>query len=302
MTLLAGVDAGASHTTFILADGALAPLARHSGGPGALKPNQIDLVATLIADLGRAALNDARQQGPVDALVVGAAGAGRDASRVALETALSSTGIARRIQVTTDGHIALESAFGNDPGIVLSAGTGSIGLARTPDGAFRRTGGHGWQVGDEGSGYAVARAALGAAARAVDGRGPSTVLVESLPARVDRPDLPATLEWARTADVAAVAGLASAVLEASEHGDAVARGIVAAAAKDLAAHVHALLAHFPAGRGAPVALSGGLLVESPLMRRALLGALEPDSGRIVVTSVGVDPASGAVALAGKLLG
>lgn len=302
MTLLAGVDAGASHTTLALADGALALLARRSAGPGALGPGRTAPVAALITDLLHAALAEAGRTEPVAALVVGAAGAGREANRHGLETALQAQSAARRVHVTTDGHIALQSVFGDEPGILLSAGTGSIALARTPDGAIRRVGGHGWRFGDEGSGYALARAGLNAAARAADGRAPGTLLQDMLPRHARLPDIWQTIEWAREADVAAIAALATTVLEAADHGDAVARAIAQAAAKDLAAHVHALLAHFPPGRGAPVALSGGLLAEQSSMRRALLGALEPDAGRLLLTSAEVDPPMGAVALAAKLSG
>jgi N-acetylglucosamine kinase-like BadF-type ATPase len=300
MTLLAGVDAGASHTALLLAEADGSALARRSGGPGAIRPDTVTATAGVISDLVRAALGDANRSGPLDALVVGAAGAGQDTNRAGLEQALVASGIARRVQVTTDGHIALQSAFGDEPGIVLAAGTGSIGLARAPDGTVRRAGGHGWRLGDEGSGYAVAHAALSAAARAADGRGPATVLLEALPSGARQPDLATTLQWARAADVPAIAGLSMIVMDAAGRGDSVARAIVVAAAKDLAAHVHALLKYFPEGRGAPVALTGGLLAEGSFMRRALLQALEPDSGRIVVTAVEVDPAAGAVALARKL--
>jgi glucosamine kinase len=301
VTLLAGVDAGASHTTLVLADGALRTLARRSAGAGALRPNRTEPVAALIADLVRAALEETHRTGPVEALVVGAAGAGREADRAGLETALRALGVARRVRVTTDGHIALQSVFGDEPGILLAAGTGSIALGRTPDGAIRRTGGHGWRFGDEGSGYALARAGLSAAARAADGRAPNTLLLDLLPRRANLPDIGQTLEWAREADVAAIAALAVGVLEAADHGDAVARGIVQSAAKDLAAHVRALLAHFPAGRGAPVALIGGLLAEASSMRHALLSAMASDSGRILITSATADPPTGAAALAAKLI-
>src|SRR4030042_1026984 len=95
-----------------------------------------------------------------DVLVVGAAGAGREEERLALEAALEALRIAPRVHVTTDGAIALQSAFGDTAGIVLIAGTGSIAWARLPGGETARVGGLGAVLGDPGSGYDLGRAAL----------------------------------------------------------------------------------------------------------------------------------------------
>jgi len=299
VTLVVGVDAGASHTEALLAAD-LTPVARRRGGPGALTPAGLDQAARTIIDLVTGLVRHAGGGRPVDAMVVGAAGAGTEASRARLEAALLAARVASRVQVTTDAHLTLQSAFGEEPGIVLAAGTGSIGLARDPRGVLRRAGGHGWRCGDEGSGYALGRAGIAAVGKAADRRGPPTALSERLPRASGTADATALLAWAREADVAVIAGLATAVLEASEAGDATAASLVAAAAGDLAMHVHALLAYFPPGHGASVAFSGSLLDQTSAMRRAVLAALEPDAGRILVTTAMVDPAAGAVALAAQL--
>jgi len=78
-------------------------------------------------------------------------------------------------RIVHDGELALEAAFGEGPGLVVVAGTGSVVLARTPDGRVHRRGGWGYRLGDEGSGYALGRAALRAVGAALDG-GPDTML------------------------------------------------------------------------------------------------------------------------------
>src|SRR5438552_1266044 len=102
---------------------------------------------------------------------VGAAGGGREQEQVELAAALTAPGVARRVRVRADGEIALSTAFGGGPGILVNAGTGSVAYARDPSGVLRRAGGYGWQLGDEGGGYWLGRRALGVAARAQDGRG-----------------------------------------------------------------------------------------------------------------------------------
>ena len=54
----------------------------------------------------------------------------------------------------------LLAAAGLDDGIALIAGTGSVAWGITPDGRAHRAGGWGYLLGDEGSGYGVARAAV----------------------------------------------------------------------------------------------------------------------------------------------
>jgi len=68
---------------------------------------------------------------------------------------------------------------GNPPGcgVVLIAGTGSIALGRDARGTIARSSGWGHIIGDEGSGYDIGRRSLQAAARASDGRGPTTSLL-----------------------------------------------------------------------------------------------------------------------------
>lgn len=58
---------------------------------------------------------------------------------------------------------------GDDPAVVVIAGTGSIAYGCSPEG-FTRVGGWGPLLGDEGSGYDLGRRALQTAARMADGR------------------------------------------------------------------------------------------------------------------------------------
>ena len=82
--------------------------------------------------------------------MVGAAGAGRPEERDELRSALRSEDLADQIHITGDIEIALAAAFGNDPGIVVTSGTGSVAVARDSFGRLHRAGGYGWQMGDEG--------------------------------------------------------------------------------------------------------------------------------------------------------
>jgi N-acetylglucosamine kinase-like BadF-type ATPase len=250
--------------------------------------------AGTIATAVRAALvQTGRVRG--DVLVVGASGVGRDDERQALRDALRMESLAQRLVVTTDIEIALVAAFGDGPGIVLLAGTGSFAVARTADGTEHRQGGYGWRMGDEGSGYAIGEAALRAVGRAQGGRGPETVLSEGLCRETRSASFNDLVRWSVAATPTEVAGLATAVLAASDAGDAVARDILAEASEALVGLVAAVQHRFPAGAQVPVALAGGLLA-----RPAYRALVRPALGRLpglVTREKPVDPVAGALELA-----
>lgn len=300
MSIFVGVDAGASRSTAFVADGALKVLGRASGAPGALRPGAVGESSEAILDTVRRAL----AEGSADrarALVVGAAGAGREPERSDLERALAAAGIAETVRVTTDIEIALVAGLGREPGILLLAGTGSGACARLPGGEIRRTGGHGWQFGDEGSGYWLARAGLSAVVRASDGRGPPTALTAALAQVAGVEGEAVLLSWARSAPRGVVADLARVVQEVAARGDDIARGLVQEAARDLASHVGALLPHFPEDAPVAVALAGGLLRPDSPVRTAATNLLRRELPRVRTLEGLVEPPRGALQLAAGLV-
>ena len=213
--------------------------AEGAGAPGLAAPGGVRAAEAAI-------LAVAREFGPVEEVIVGAAGAlaAPDAAR-ALGDALLASLRAERVAVTSDAVIAHAGALNGEPGVVLVAGTGVVALAIGADGTLRTADGWGPWLGDEGGGAWIGAAGLRAALRAHDGRGPSTTLLDAARARFGAPETwPAQLTGA-----AAFASFAPDVLAAED--DAAALAIVSAAAEALAATARA------AGDG-PVAMVGGL--------------------------------------------
>jgi N-acetylglucosamine kinase-like BadF-type ATPase len=161
-------------------------------------------------------------------------------------------------------------------------------------------GGYGWQMGDEGSGYAVGRAALGAVSRARDGRSPATPLQQRLLAATRSADFDDLVRWAATASPAEVAALAPSVLEVAAGGDVVARGIADYAARELSQLAILLLPLLAAAGASPVrvALTGGLLELDTALRRMVLQKLGEQEGLTLVDTL-IDAALGALAMARK---
>ena len=147
---------------------------------------------------------------------------------------------ARRIVIASDGVSALFGALAGSPGVVVSAGTGTVALAH--DGRrWARVDGWGSLLGDAGSGFAIGRAGLDAALREHDGRGGSPALLRAaerefgpaahLVSRIHRTGSPTVT----------VAGFAPAVVEEAVAGDAAATEIVGSAGRELAVSVAAAL-------------------------------------------------------------
>ncbi len=300
--VIVGVDAGGSHTAAVVADRRLNVRGRASGPPGAVLPGHTVAAADAIAFTVREALSAAGADAPAAALVVGAAGTGRTEERDQLRGALDGHHLADRVEVTTDAAIALESAFHAGPGILLNSGSGSIAYARDADGVVWRVGGLGWQMGDEGSGYWIGRAALTVFGKAADGRGPSTALSAALAGAIGAVSLDDMVEWAGRADHKEVASLTRTVCHHARHGDAAARAIVEAAGRELGEHVIALLHRFPGSRRVYVALAGGVLSSDSPVRDALLRVLAEEAPAARHVDVVVDPTLGALALAARLAG
>ena len=294
--ILIGADVGGSKTAVGVSDGEQI-LARADGAGAAIRPGRALASASVIAEIVRKALAGAgRLSG--DVLYVGAAGAGREPEREELRKALRTENLASTVVVSTDIEIALAAVFDTGPGIVVSAGTGSVAVGRDRAGKQRRIGGYGWQMGDEGSGYAIGRAALGAVSRAADGRSPRTALSERVLAASRSEGFDDLIRWAAGASPAEVASLAPHVLDVAAHGDPLAQGICDYAARELTQLAVCLVPVMDVQPPVGVALTGGLLSSEGPLRRSVLARLREDANLSPIETR-VDAVEGAIRLAGR---
>ncbi|MGH7512404.1 MAG: N-acetylglucosamine kinase [Gemmatimonadales bacterium] len=294
--ILIGADVGGSKTAVGVSDGEQV-LARADGVGAAIRPGRALASAAVIAEVVRRALAGAgRLSG--DVLYIGAAGAGREPERDELRKALRGENLAPTVVVSTDIEIALAAVFDEGPGIVVSAGTGSVAVGRDRAGKQHRIGGYGWQMGDEGSGYAIGRAALGAVSRAADGRSPRTALSERVLAASRSDSFDALIRWAAGASPAEVAALAPHVLDVAAHGDPLAQGICDYAARELTQLAVCLVPVMDLQLPVGVALTGGLLSADGPLRRSVLARLREDTN-LAPIETRVDAVEGAIRLAGK---
>ena len=236
MKLFLGVDGGQSGTTAAIGDERGRILGTGEAGPcnhAAAGEGRAKLERAVTGSVGAACAQAGLDAAAVcfEAACFGMSGGPDDKREI-----LAATLRVERLVVTDDAVIALAGATTTGQGIVTIAGTGSIAFGRNRAGRTARAGGWGYIFGDEGGGFDIARRAARAALRLEEGWGPATVLRESLLVATGSENANQmvhrfyTAEWPRSR----VATLARLVDGAAVEGDAVALGILRAAARQLA--------------------------------------------------------------------
>jgi N-acetylglucosamine kinase-like BadF-type ATPase len=153
MQTILGIDGGGTKTTFLMVDEDGHELARVETGPS----NYI----AVGRDQSRQAIADGIHQlpGTPDVVSAGFAGAGKPECIQHYRDIFAGLLPNAKVITETDVHMAYFGALGNEPGVVLMVGTGSIIMGRKRDGTLFRYGGWRPHFGDEGSGFWIGREA-----------------------------------------------------------------------------------------------------------------------------------------------
>jgi glucosamine kinase len=290
MTRVLGLDVGGTNSRArLVTDG---ELVGEASGPSAslAAAGREQATATLATLLGDLAL---RPGAGLDAVCIGTAGTSAsesDAFFLELFSPLTSSG---RVVIVNDARLVLAAA-GLGDGIACIAGTGSIAVGVVA-GQEERAGGWGYLLGDEGSGYWVARQAVRELAERNDSRLPLGPLGAAVLEATGCPDFRSLFQlWydRRTPDAWAV--LAPLVLDC---GDPFSRELLQAAATALAAIVSSV--HYRLGSPAalPVLLAGGLLTHHEGLAERTLLAIKSTAPSLVASVSNEPPVAGAVRLA-----
>ncbi|WP_404454512.1 N-acetylglucosamine kinase [Oceanobacillus kapialis] len=286
MVYYIGIDGGGTKTHAVLADGTGKVIAQAMGGPS--NPNAVgetELVAmfqTLFSKLDDANQNILSQ---VKRLYAGIAGAGNPANQTMLKDILSSLLPHTLVRVEPDAVCALYSGTYGQAGIVQIAGTGSITYGINEAGEQARVGGWGYLFGDEGSGYAIGKAAVTEALKSVDGRGEPTILLELLYEHfhVFHPQDLIKSIYQADQPKSVIAPLSRIVFQAYFQGDKTAYAILQEAAEDIASQIMALYRTlFTDTEKIKVVLCGGVFQEKTVMPWLLKEKLEPNAALSLV--------------------
>jgi N-acetylglucosamine kinase-like BadF-type ATPase len=198
--------------------------------------------------------------------------------RSAFRAAVRRSSLHGVVVLTDDAVVPLLAAPLNGVGISGIVGTGTILLARGTDGPLLQWGGYEYVLADQGGGFDIGLKGLRAGARAYDGRGPRTELLDCMQELYegDIPRIGADLAG-RAHPKQRVAEFAKSVCLAADAGDAVAGQIVAEAATEIA-EMFGIASRALAGAAERAAATGSVVACCGSYERVLrteLGRLAP---------------------------
>jgi glucosamine kinase len=294
-----GIDGGGTQTTCGVGDES-DELARAAGpGSNPIRVGEEQSRTALLAVIEQACSQAGVHPQDVQAVCVGIAGGAREPTGGFIRSVVAEVTKAPT-QVVGDNVIAFEAAFGEAPGVIVIAGTGSMAFGRNGAGQTWRAGGWGSAISDEGSAHWIGRAAVSAAMRAHDA-GETTLLVSSILNTWHLGTRDDVVRFANSMPPPDFAALFPAVLAVSQEGDAVAGEILMKAGSELAQLAKIVVrclwpSHDPALR---VALAGGVLRSSSLVRQVFSNSLRSEFARVELRPGMIDAVYGALAMARK---
>jgi 6-phospho-beta-glucosidase len=303
-SVVLAVDGGGVKTDLALADtsGRLLALARGGGS----SPHYIgldgcvELLRELLAQaVSRAGLPPGRAR-PADTASVMVAGADLPEELDALRSRIEMLGWTERLVVDNDTVALLRSGTDRGWGVAVVCGGGINCIGVAPDGRQVRFPSLGLTTGDWGGGSDVGMAALTAAARAADGRGPRTILETAVPAHFNlkQPFDVARALHLREMPSERLAELSRVVFKAADDGDAVAADIVGRVCHEVVTFAVVAMRRLDLVEEAPdVVLGGGVMrAASPKVIEAIESGVKEVAPSATVLVVKTGPIVGAALL------
>ncbi|WP_290628382.1 BadF/BadG/BcrA/BcrD ATPase family protein [Lactobacillus sp.] len=261
MKYMIGIDAGGTHSTAIAYDENGKELGRAESGPGQIN-NDYELGLKNIA----AAVNELRDKIDGDCMKVLAGIAGLSVVGNAPEVAATISSMVGNIptRAITDSLLALYNGLEGADGALVIAGTGSVVNGRQ-DGSLITVGGYGSLLGDEGSGYAITKAALQAALLKWDRREESSLVDLFVKIwNLDSMNDAAAKFYTMTSPE--VASNAVEIAKLADSGNEEARNIIQQQAHFLARDIIMCLDRYEDPKPMRVALTGSVLSNNAMMR------------------------------------
>ena len=212
------------------------------------------------------------------------------------------SGFARAV-INGDMVIAHAGALVGEAGVLALAGTGSCILGIDAKGRRVKVGGWGPVYGDEGSAYRIGQTALRAAARAFDGRGEKTALLDAILKEFGISDFQKTIELVYLKDMQPreIAALSRMVYTVAESGDGAAIKIFKQAGEELAESVAAAIRRLNL-QESKISYQGAILQSCAIVRERLTECLKKDFPNVEVRAPKFAPVIGAFLLGCKTAG
>lgn len=295
--LVLGGDIGGTSTRIVLADLAGRVVARAEGAGG--NPVAHPATAHRVFAETLAAVTADREPAAVRRGVIGMAGSGAVSDpdvRAAYDAAWRSAGLPDRPVVCPDLEVAFAAGTEAGTGSVLIAGTGAVAGRVRDHRLLAAVGGHGWLLGDEGSGFWIGREAVRAALRSLEGTGAEGTMtrevLREMGVTVSGPDgRTALIAAAHAGPPVGLSGLSPLVARAHASGDRAATAVLDAAVAHLLGTWQRL---GDTGESGPVVLAGSLTDPTTYVGSTLRRRLDEQA---VTPCTAGDPVVGAVRIA-----
>jgi N-acetylglucosamine kinase-like BadF-type ATPase len=208
--------------------------------------------------------------------------------------------VAGEILIAGDMEIALHAALGDEPGIIVIAGTGSIAFGRDEAGRTARSGGWGYAISDEGSGHWIGRHAIAAVTRAHE-VGESGALERGLLGALGIDSFEELIRMANATPAPDFVSLFPAVVAAADANDDYARMVLCDAGSELARlAINVAQRLWPEPQTVRIAIAGGAFQHSALVRQAFHQVLQERRHESSVSLDIVEPVYGALAMARRV--
>jgi N-acetylglucosamine kinase-like BadF-type ATPase len=203
------------------------------------------------------------------------------------------------VKIIGDHIVAHRAAFGAMAGVLVIAGTGSIAYGKNEKGETARAGGWGPTVSDEGSAFWIGREAVSAALKLHD-QASNNGLYASIAQFWKADSAEEVIRVANSDANARFAELSSLIASVAEKGDPTAQTIMTRAGQELAALAATVINHLWApDTVVRVAMAGGVLQNSGLIRQAFQEALQSGYRKAAISFAYVRPVLGALAMAAE---
>lgn len=298
MRFAAGMDGGGTKTAVVVADERGREVLRFSAGPLNYNGQDEDSIARNVQDIVGKIAGACGGLTQCAELCIGTAGVSNPAVAERLGELVRSCGYAGGLRVIGDHETALYGAHDRPDGIILIAGTGSICYGRDASGREHRTGGFGYLIDDEGSGYSIGRDLLAAAVRVHDGRIERTVIAEMVYERLGVKTVREIVGFVydRGTNKKDIAAIAPLLAEACAAGDRVGLDIASRNASALLELVVPVAERLAMQEGA-LAMAGSVLLKNAYVRSAFEAELGRRYPGMTCIAAKHDAAYGAVRMA-----
>ncbi|MBN1964761.1 MAG: ATPase [Anaerolineae bacterium] len=300
--LLLGVDGGGSKTEALLVDQAGQVIGFGQSGGSNHQTIGLDTAIRHIREAAQQALAGRRAQYAAHCL----AGADLPPDFALLKPALTGLGLSEAFVLYND-VIAVFRAGSSQPfgmAVVCGMGFNAGGISR--DGCEERFPALGAVTGDRAGGGYIGEAALGAAFRAWDGRGPVTCLQQDVMQALGADTMLALAERLVQNQIThwQIAALTPLVFAAAARGDAVARGLIREQGREIGTAILAILRRLDLLDVSCQAVLGGSVFygEGTLLMRTVRRAVRPFAPLVEIKRLDMRPVVGAALLAADRAG